>query len=177
MGVRRPGGGGNGKRLHGRVTSWRPRTARCGAGGHKLIPKADSRSCMGARVAIPRFFSPSPDGGQSGSVFPTNGSNPRFPPWQVGAGLARISAVSPKMVAWPAFEPALGLDISASRTDGPCGRRGPGRGGLIALAKAENRQDSGMISAGTDVVDGCVVRQPKAYPVYERGLPRPPHWR
>ena len=36
---------------------------------------------------------------------------------------------------------------------------------LIALAKRELEQLS--LAAATDVVDGCVIRQPKAYPVYD----------
>ena len=41
---------------------------------------------------------------------------------------------------------------------------------LIALAKKELEQVG--LAAAADVVDGCVIRQPKAYPVYDDGYKR-----
>ena len=41
---------------------------------------------------------------------------------------------------------------------------------MIALAKKELEQVG--LAAAADVVDGCVIRQPKAYPVYDDGYKR-----
>ena len=67
---------------------------------------------------------------------------------------------SPEMV--PAGMSCLGLEYFCFEGDGLWASPDAE---LVALAKAECAK-IGLISA-TDVVDACVVRQPKAYPVYD----------
>lgn len=67
---------------------------------------------------------------------------------------------SPEMV--PAGTTCLGLEYFCFEGDGLWTMPDED---LIALAKREVAK-IGLVSA-TDVVDGCVVRQPKAYPVYD----------
>ncbi|HYM79691.1 MAG TPA: NAD(P)/FAD-dependent oxidoreductase [Candidatus Dormibacteraeota bacterium] len=68
---------------------------------------------------------------------------------------------SPEMVPDPAYS-CYGLEYFCFEGDGlwttPDSE-------LIALAKAEIHQIG--LAAAADVVDGCVIRQPKAYPVYD----------
>jgi protoporphyrinogen oxidase len=70
---------------------------------------------------------------------------------------------SPEMVPDPSMA-CYGLEYFCFEGDGMWNLRGAD---LIELGKRELQQ-IGLASAG-DVVDGCVVRQPKAYPVYDDG--------
>jgi protoporphyrinogen oxidase len=70
---------------------------------------------------------------------------------------------SPEMVPDPSMA-CYGLEYFCFEGDGLWTTSDAG---LVALGKRELQQ-IGLAAAG-DVVDGCVVRQPKAYPVYDDG--------
>jgi protoporphyrinogen oxidase len=70
-------------------------------------------------------------------------------------------AWSPEMVADPKYC-CYGLEYFCFKGDGLWNRRDQE---LIALAKQE--LETLQLAESADVVDGCVMRQPKAYPVYD----------
>jgi protoporphyrinogen oxidase len=92
-------------------------------------------------------------------LFPDNWIYIHDPSVQVGR-VQNFRSWSPEMV--PAGMTCLGLEYFCFEDDGLWSAPDEE---LIALAKREIAK-IGLISAD-DVVDGCVVRQPKAYPVYD----------
>ena len=89
------------------------------------------------------------------------------PAVQVGR-VQNYKSWSPEMVPDPAFC-CYGLEYFCFEGDGLW--TAPDEE-LIALAKKRNSAGRTWGSAD-DVVDGCVIRQPKAYPVYDDELPDP----
>ena len=92
-------------------------------------------------------------------LFPDNWIYIHDPAVQVGR-VQNFRSWSPEMV--PDGMTCLGLEYFCFEGDGLWGAPDDE---LIALAKREIAQ-IGLVAA-TDVVDGCVVRQAKAYPVYD----------
>jgi protoporphyrinogen oxidase len=92
-------------------------------------------------------------------LFPDNWIYVHDPAVQVGR-VQNFSSWSPELV--PAGMSCLGLEYFCFEGDGLWSASDAE---LIALAKKEIAR-IGLI-AETDVVDACVVRQPKAYPVYD----------
>jgi protoporphyrinogen oxidase len=92
-------------------------------------------------------------------LFPDNWIYIHDPSVKVGR-VQNFRSWSPEMV--PGGMTCLGLEYFCFEGDGLW--RAPDEE-LVALAKREIAQ-IGLV-APTDVVDGCVVRQPKAYPVYD----------
>jgi protoporphyrinogen oxidase len=92
-------------------------------------------------------------------LFPDNWIYIHDPSVKVGR-VQNFRSWSPEMV--PGGMTCLGLEYFCFEGDGLW--NAPDED-LIALAKREIAQ-IGLVKA-TDVVDGCVVRQPKAYPVYD----------
>ncbi|HEY2135649.1 MAG TPA: NAD(P)/FAD-dependent oxidoreductase [Xanthobacteraceae bacterium] len=92
-------------------------------------------------------------------LFPDNWIYIHDPSVQVGR-VQNFRSWSPEMV--PAGMTCLGLEYFCFEGDGLW--TAPDEE-LVALAKQEIAK-IGLVSAA-DVVDGCVVRQPKAYPVYD----------
>jgi protoporphyrinogen oxidase len=94
-------------------------------------------------------------------LFPDNWIYIHDPSVKVGR-VQNFRSWSPEMV--PAGMSCLGLEYFCFEGDGVWAAPDAD---LIALAKQEVEK-IGIVAAG-DVVDGCVVRQPKAYPVYDEG--------
>jgi protoporphyrinogen oxidase len=92
-------------------------------------------------------------------LFPDNWIYIHDPAVKVGR-VQNFRSWSPEMV--PAGMTCLGLEYFCFEGDGLWSASDEE---LVALARREIAQ-IGLISAA-DVVDGCVVRQPKAYPVYD----------
>jgi protoporphyrinogen oxidase len=92
-------------------------------------------------------------------LFPDNWIYIHDPSVKVGR-VQNFRSWSPEMV--PGGMTCLGLEYFCFEGDGLWNARDED---LIALAKREIAQ-IGLVTAA-DVVDGCVVRQPKAYPVYD----------
>ncbi|HKO73417.1 MAG TPA: NAD(P)/FAD-dependent oxidoreductase [Bradyrhizobium sp.] len=92
-------------------------------------------------------------------VFADNWIYIHDPSVQVGR-VQNFCSWSPEMV--PAGMTCLGLEYFCFEDDGLWSMSDED---LVALAKREIAK-VGLVSA-SDVVDGCVVRQPKAYPVYD----------
>jgi protoporphyrinogen oxidase len=96
---------------------------------------------------------------QKGDLFPDNWIYIHDPSVKVGR-VQNFGSWSPEMV--PAGMSCLGLEYFCFEGDGLWTSADAD---LIALAKQECAK-IGLIAAA-DVVDACVVRQPKAYPVYD----------
>ena len=94
-------------------------------------------------------------------LFPDNWIYIHDPAVKVGR-VQNFRSWSPEMV--PAGMSCLGLEYFCFEGDGLWTSSDAD---LIDLAKAEIAK-IGLVSVA-DVVDGCVVRQPKAYPVYDDG--------
>jgi protoporphyrinogen oxidase len=94
-------------------------------------------------------------------LFPDNWIYIHDPAVKVGR-VQNFSSWSPEMV--PEGMSCLGLEYFCFEGDGLWAAADED---LIALAKKEIAH-IGLVAAG-DVVDACVVRQPKAYPVYDDG--------
>ena len=92
-------------------------------------------------------------------LFPDNWIYIHDPSVKVGR-VQNFRSWSPEMV--PAGMTCLGLEYFCFEGDGLWTMSDED---LIALAKREIEKIG--LSATGDVVDGCVVRQPKAYPVYD----------
>ena len=135
-------------------------------------PRADGSDRARARPARPRprscataISSPSCSSSTSPTSSPTTGSTSTSRACKVGR-IQNFRSWSPEMVPDEQARPASGSNTSASRATA-CGP--PPTSELIALAKQRARERSASRSED-DVKDGCVVRQKKAYPVYDDEL-------
>ena len=135
------------------TSSARRRFASCGPDRRR----GRSRSPC-ACAALPRFPHRRADGEASPSCSRTTGSTSTIRPSRSAA--CRTSALV-------AGDGAGGHDLPRPRVFLLRGRRAvdPADADLIALAKQRDRADRPVDAR--DIVDGCVVRQPKAYPVYD----------